>query len=123
MALGKEYWLRKKEAMAEGRRLVNAKENAEQRKRLDAHGIMKQQTVNELTKNLDAQQKKLLFILLEQIGKKSKLGIKFKKVFKTLPADQQHDILKTVKSVQDVNMRKKLVEVALEQAKALQTPA
>jgi hypothetical protein len=34
----------------------------------------------------------------------------------------QHDILQTVKAVADVNMRKKLVEVALEQAKELQAP-
>jgi len=122
VALGVEYWKRKKEAMALGRKLVDKSEEAENAKRLADNAIRKAKKEDPLTKNLNDGEKKQLERLLTEAGKaqKSRLSTRFTRVFKELSKEQQLDLLKTLRGISDPNKRKQMMEITVQQGAEIQ---
>jgi Ca2+-binding EF-hand superfamily protein len=98
-ALGAAYWDKKKEQFMAARKIAVVSDKAEQAERLRRLEILKPVEADTLTAYLNPKQKKDLFAAIEAVDKRSNLALKFKRVFRELPKEQQFEVIEALNKV------------------------
>ena len=95
VALGDHYWVAKKEKMMGGRKGVNARWKKQEEDYLSQYrkDHARPKDVDKVTLGLNSKEVVVLENAFKMVGPKSKTAIKFKKEFKTLAAEQKHEII------------------------------